>query len=64
MEKYSELGELFNVTDALQKTAYLRSDVKNLLEFVRRVREESSWDTEGLQFYEVNCYDLLGCCYK
>jgi hypothetical protein len=38
----------------------LQSDLTNLLELLRRVREENSWDTTGLTFNEVTCEDIFG----
>jgi hypothetical protein len=38
----------------------LQSDVTNLLKFVRRVREENSWDATGLTFNEVTYEDIFG----
>lgn len=60
MRKYSQVELAFNVTGALQQVAYLQSDVKNLLELIRRVREENSWNVEGLKFHQITSADILG----
>jgi hypothetical protein len=38
----------------------LESDRTNLLELIRRVKEENSWDTTGLTFNEVTRTDIFG----
>lgn len=38
----------------------LQSDVTNLLEFLRRARDEGSWNAKGLIFYGLRCEDILG----
>jgi hypothetical protein len=37
----------------------LQSDITNLSELVRRVREENSWDATGLTFTEVTYEDIF-----
>ena len=36
------------------------SDIANLVEFIRRVREERRWDVSGLAFYDVAVEDIFG----
>jgi dTDP-D-glucose 4,6-dehydratase len=38
----------------------LQNDVANLLEVIRRLREEHRWDTTGLTFTEVTTDDIFG----
>jgi hypothetical protein len=38
----------------------LQNDVTNLLEVIRRLREEHTWDTTGLTFTEVTTEDIFG----
>jgi dTDP-D-glucose 4,6-dehydratase len=38
----------------------LRNDIANLLEVIRRLREEHRWDTTGLTFTEVTTDDIFG----
>ena len=37
----------------------LQSDLRNILEYIRSVREESSWATTGLTFSEVIHTDIF-----
>jgi len=37
----------------------LRSDITNLLEYIRQVREENLWDVSGLTFSEVKYEDIF-----
>ncbi|KAJ8916239.1 hypothetical protein NQ315_016378 [Exocentrus adspersus] len=48
------------LSEPLQKTFCLESDQKNLLEFVRRIREEGKWSVNGLKFFDVSYKDLFG----
>lgn len=66
MQKYRDFSLSINLDETFQKLVYLQSDLRNLLEFIRRVRDEDSWNTDGLEFYNVKCEDLLGgfCCDK
>jgi len=38
----------------------LQSDITNVLELIRRVREDNSWDAIGLTFNEVTYEDIFG----
>ncbi|PNF22135.1 hypothetical protein B7P43_G06810 [Cryptotermes secundus] len=38
----------------------LKNDITNLLEVIRRLREEHRWDTTGLTFTEVTADDIFG----
>jgi hypothetical protein len=38
----------------------LKIEINNLLIFIRRVREEATWDATGLDFNEVSHEDLFG----
>jgi len=60
MQKYQDTKFSCNLDKAFQKWVYLQNDVRNLLEFIRRVRDEGSWSINGLQFYNVSCKDLYG----
>ena len=42
------------------KSKKLQSDITNLLELIRRIREENSWDATGLTFHEVTREDIFG----
>jgi len=37
-----------------------QSDIRNLLELLRRVREENTWDATGLSFNAVTHEDIFG----
>ncbi|XP_044268218.1 myosin-10-like isoform X2 [Tribolium madens] len=45
---------------AYEKVFYLENDMKNLLEFIRRIRDDRKWSIDGLQFYDVTYKDLFG----
>ncbi|KAF2903682.1 hypothetical protein ILUMI_02477 [Ignelater luminosus] len=60
MQKYRDFSLSINLDETFQKLVYLQSDLRNILEFIRRVREEDNWNTDGLEFYNVKCEDLLG----
>ncbi|XP_063931933.1 golgin subfamily A member 6-like protein 24 isoform X2 [Zophobas morio] len=45
---------------AYEKVFYLENDLKNLLEFLRRVRDDKKWSIDGLRFYDVTYKDLFG----
>jgi hypothetical protein len=42
----------------------LKSDISNLIEFIRRVREENLWDATGLSFSEVTYEDIFGTVFS
>ena len=42
------------------QTDNLQSDISNLLEFIRRIREEKRWDVTGLTFNELTQDDIFG----
>lgn len=46
--------------DYFQVIFYLAHDLKSLLEFIRRIREEGCWSINGLYFYDVSWQDLFG----
>ncbi|KAK4880743.1 hypothetical protein RN001_008889 [Aquatica leii] len=54
------------LNETFQKMDYLYNDVHNLVEFVKRVRDNKQWSIEGLDFYTINASCLLkpcsGCC--
>lgn len=60
MKKYNELDMTINLKGTLQKIMQLESDVTNLLEFIRRIREEGVWNTDGLDFHKIKSNDLYG----
>lgn len=60
LQKYSDLDLAVNISKSFQRLRLLESDLGNLLEFVRRVREERVWSVDGLSFYEVDCAELVG----
>jgi len=43
-----------------RQTEKLKNEINNLLIFIRRVREEATWDATGLDFNEVSHEDLFG----
>ncbi|XP_050306558.1 uncharacterized protein LOC126743492 isoform X3 [Anthonomus grandis grandis] len=43
-----------------QKISHLEDDIKNVLEFIRRIREDGKWNTDGLFFYNITRDELLG----
>ncbi|RZC42884.1 hypothetical protein BDFB_003218 [Asbolus verrucosus] len=45
---------------AYEKVFYVENDLKNLLEFIRRIRDDCKWSIDGLQFYDVTYNDLFG----
>jgi hypothetical protein len=42
------------------KIEKLQSDITNLLELIRRVREGKRWDVTGLTFNEIRLEDIFG----
>ncbi|XP_050306567.1 uncharacterized protein LOC126743492 isoform X10 [Anthonomus grandis grandis] len=46
--------------EPLQKISHLEDDIKNVLEFIRRIREDGKWNTDGLFFYNITRDELLG----
>ncbi|XP_074030058.1 uncharacterized protein isoform X4 [Leptinotarsa decemlineata] len=61
MNRYRE----YDVTSAIlkepqQKIFNLENDLKNLMEFIRRIREDNEWSVGGLKFYEISYQDLFG----
>nr|CAH7722783.1 unnamed protein product [Callosobruchus chinensis] len=45
--------------DHLERLFHLENDQKNLLEFIRRVREDNQWNVNGLKFFDINPMDLV-----
>jgi len=37
-----------------------KNDITNLLELIRRIREDNTWDANGLIFHEVTQEDIFG----
>ncbi|KAJ8958819.1 hypothetical protein NQ318_019579 [Aromia moschata] len=61
MKRYREYDVTSDLlAEPLQRVFCLENDQKNLLEFVRRIREENRWDVHGLKFYAVSYRDLFG----
>lgn len=54
--KFSEEDHITNIG--------LEADIKNLLEFIRRVRDEGKWSVDGLEFCNVSIEDLFGFDYN
>lgn len=42
----------------------LSNDLVNLLEFIRRARDEGKWDADRLKFYCISPENLLGSNYQ
>lgn len=59
MQKYKDLDLSININKSFQRVRFLENDLNNLIEFIRRVRDESLWSIQGLQFYEVDCDKLI-----
>ncbi|XP_050511516.1 uncharacterized protein LOC114328083 isoform X5 [Diabrotica virgifera virgifera] len=61
MKKYRENDIAGSLLDEPRKRIFnLENDMTNVLEFLRRIREEKRWNTEGLNFIELTEADLLG----
>lgn len=61
MNKYRQYDVTNEIlTEPLEKIFRLENDQKNLLEFIRRIRDDNKWDFEGLSFYEISYKDLFG----
>ncbi|CAG9833574.1 unnamed protein product [Diabrotica balteata] len=61
MKKYREHDIAGSLLDEPRKRIFnLKNDMTNVLEFLRRIREENRWNTEGLNFIELTEADLLG----
>ncbi|XP_072393359.1 uncharacterized protein [Diabrotica undecimpunctata] len=61
MKKYREHDIAGSLLDEPRKRIFnLKNDMTNVLEFLRRIREEKRWNTEGLNFIELTEADLLG----
>lgn len=61
MKRYREYDVTSDLLgEPLQKTFALENDQKNLLEFIRRIREENNWSVDGLKFFDVTYKDLFG----
>ncbi|VEN36484.1 unnamed protein product [Callosobruchus maculatus] len=43
----------------LERLYHLENDQKNLLEFIRRIREENQWNVIGLTFFDIDPMDLV-----
>lgn len=61
MNKYRQYDVTNEIlTEPLEKIFRLENDQKNLLEFIRRIRDDGKWDFEGLSFFEIAYKDLFG----
>ncbi|XP_056635148.1 uncharacterized protein LOC130444136 isoform X7 [Diorhabda sublineata] len=61
MKKYREHDITEDILEEPRKRIFnLESDVRNLLELIRRVRDEDDFSLGGLTFYEVTHKELLG----
>lgn len=61
MQKYKDFNLAFNLDETFQKMVFLQNDIKNLCEYIKRVRFDGKWCTEGLKFYTVKPEDLIKC---
>jgi hypothetical protein len=41
-----------------QKIEYLQSDIRGLLEVIRRARRQNIWSLEDIRFYEIQPEDI------
>lgn len=65
---YSQLDEVVDRTaqrmdkpeDKLNKINTTNNDIKNLLELIRRAREDREWKIDGLTFENINIETVLG----
>ncbi|GLV38609.1 hypothetical protein CBL_05608 [Carabus blaptoides fortunei] len=55
-----DVQNMTDQNDILRRMMYFQSDINNLTEFIRRIRDEGLWSTEGLHFYGVSHEDLCG----
>ncbi|KAG5893696.1 hypothetical protein JTB14_017804 [Gonioctena quinquepunctata] len=61
MNRYREYDVTSDLLkDPQKRIFYLENDLKNLLEFIRRIRDENQWSIGGLKFYEIAHEDLIG----
>lgn len=61
MKKYREHNFAADLLwEPLQKIARFEDDIKNVIEFVRRIREEQQWNLDGLFFHHIRTTDLMG----
>ncbi|XP_066256707.1 putative leucine-rich repeat-containing protein DDB_G0290503 isoform X2 [Euwallacea similis] len=61
MKKYREHDFAADLlAEPLQKISHLEDDIRNVLEFIRRIRESRKWSLDGLFFYTITAIDLLG----
>ncbi|XP_066137797.1 uncharacterized protein [Euwallacea fornicatus] len=61
MKKYREHDFVADLlAEPLQKISHLEDDMRNVLEFIRRIRENCKWNLDGLFFYTITARDLLG----
>uniref|UniRef100_A0AAR5PKH3 Uncharacterized protein n=1 Tax=Dendroctonus ponderosae TaxID=77166 RepID=A0AAR5PKH3_DENPD len=65
MKKYREHDFAADLlAEPLQKITHLEDDVRNLLEFIKRIRENQDWSLDGLFFYNISERELLGTTCK
>lgn len=55
-----DVQNMTDQNDILRRMMYFQSDINNLTEFIRRIRDEGLWNLEGLHFYGVSHEDLCG----
>lgn len=61
MKKYREHNFAADLlSEPLQKITHFEDDMKNVIEFVRRIREEQQWSLDGLFFHNIKTSDLMG----
>lgn len=65
MKKYREHNFASDLLwEPLQKITHYEDDLKNIIEFVRRVREKGEWSLNGLFFHYIKSADLMGSGHK
>ncbi|KAF5306413.1 hypothetical protein FQA39_LY08922 [Lamprigera yunnana] len=61
MQRYKDNFSIY-LNETFQKMEWLQSDVCNLINFVKRVRDYNEWNVKGLKFYTLNPNILLSNC--
>lgn len=59
-QKMDKSEEKFNKIANTNKINNTNNDTKNLLELIRRAREDREWNTDGLSFENINIDTVLG----
>lgn len=57
MESYKDIS--INFLPDFQKMEYLQNDLNNIIELLKRVRNDGIWSKQGLTFYTVNIDNLI-----